>query len=282
MEYTFAQYQESAQALRDRLGAFRPRCLLILGSGLGSLGNEVESPIAVPYEDVPHMKRSTAPDHAGRFVFGRLAGQDVAVMQGRLHTYEGWSFEDVSYPVRVLRLLGAETLVVTNAAGAVNTAFSAGDIMLITDHIKLFGVSPLCGPNLEEFGPRFPDVSHVYTPGDSRTPPGRPRRSCPSPCGRASICTSPAPSTRRRRRSGCRPGAGRGRRGHVHGAGGHCGRPLRHGGAGLHALHQYGRRGAGPASFLRRGACRRRGGGAPVLCPGKGVSGPVINGSGRP
>ena len=164
MEYTFAQYQESAQALRDRLGAFRPRCLLILGSGLGSLGNEVESPIAVPYEDVPHMKRSTAPDHAGRFVFGRLAGQDVAVMQGRLHTYEGWSFEDVSYPVRVLRLLGAETLVVTNAAGAVNTAFSAGDIMLITDHIKLFGVSPLCGPNLEEFGPRFPDMSHVYTP----------------------------------------------------------------------------------------------------------------------
>ena len=153
MEYTFAQYQESAQALRDRLGAFRPRCLLILGSGLGSLGNEVESPIAVPYEDVPHMKRSTAPDHAGRFVFGRLAGQDVAVMQGRLHTYEGWSFEDVSYPVRVLRLLGAETLVVTNAAGAVNTAFSAGDIMLITDHIKLFGVSP-----------RFPDMSHVYTP----------------------------------------------------------------------------------------------------------------------
>ena len=164
MEYTFAQYQESAQALRDRLGAFRPRCLLILGSGLGSLGNEVESPIAVPYEDVPHMKRSTAPDHAGRFVFGRLAGQDVAVMQGRLHTYEGWAFEDVSYPVRVLRLLGAETLVVTNAAGTVNTAFSAGDIMLITDHIKLFGVSPLCGPNLEEFGPRFPDSSYLYTP----------------------------------------------------------------------------------------------------------------------
>ena len=135
MEYTFSQYQESAEALKDRLGAFRPRCLLILGSGLGSLGNEVEAPVAVSYADVPHMKRSTAPDHAGRFVFGRLAGQDVAVMQGRLHTYEGWSFEDVSYPVRVLRLLGAETLVVTNAAGAVNTAFSSGDIMLIADHI---------------------------------------------------------------------------------------------------------------------------------------------------
>lgn len=162
--YTYAQCRESAQALRERLGSFRPRVLLILGSGLGALGDQVEDPIAVPYENVPHMKRSTAPDHRGRFVFGRLAGQDAAVMQGRLHTYEGWSFADVSYPVRVLRLLGAETLIVTNAAGAVNTAFSAGDIMLITDHIKLFGESPLCGANMDEFGPRFPDMSHVYTP----------------------------------------------------------------------------------------------------------------------
>ena len=164
MEYTFAHYQESATSLEARLGTFRPKILLILGSGLGSLGEAVEDPIAVPYEQIPHMKRSTAPDHAGRFLFGRLAGQDVAVMKGRLHTYEGWSFQDVTYPVRVLRLLGAETLVVTNAAGAVNTAFSAGDIMLITDHIKLFGPSPLQGPNLDPFGPRFPDMSHVYTP----------------------------------------------------------------------------------------------------------------------
>ena len=164
MEYTYEQYQESARALTERLNGFRPRVLLILGSGLGSLGEAVENPIAVPYGQVPHMKRSTAPDHAGQFLFGRLAGQDVAVMQGRLHTYEGWSFEDVTYPVRLLRLLGAETLVVTNAAGAVNTAFSAGDIMLITDHIKLFGHSPLRGPNLDAFGPRFPDMSHVYTP----------------------------------------------------------------------------------------------------------------------
>ncbi len=162
--YTFQQYQESAAALAERLGDFKPEILLILGSGLGDLGDEVERPVIVPYTEVPHMKRSTVPDHRGQFVFGTLAGRRVAVMQGRLHTYEGWSFADVSYPVRVLRLLGAETLLVTNAAGAVNTAFSAGDIMLITDHIKLFGVSPLCGPNLEEFGPRFPDVSHVYTP----------------------------------------------------------------------------------------------------------------------
>ena len=162
--YTYEQYQESAQALREKLNGFRPKTLLILGSGLGALADEVENPIAVPYDQVPHMKHSTAPGHKGQFLFGRLAGQDVSVMQGRLHTYEGWSFADAGYPVRVARLLGADTLVVTNAAGAVNTAYTVGDIMLITDHIKLFGVSPLCGPNVDEFGPRFPDMSHVYTP----------------------------------------------------------------------------------------------------------------------
>ena len=163
-QYTYQQYLESAEALREKLNGFQPKVLLILGSGLGALGDEVEDPIIVPYEDVPNMKHSTAPDHKGQFVFGRLAGQNVAVMQGRLHAYEGWSFADASYPVRLLRLLGAETLIVTNAAGAVNTAFDVGDIMLITDHIKLFGVSPLCGPNVDEFGPRFPDMTHAYTP----------------------------------------------------------------------------------------------------------------------
>ena len=160
----YAQYQESARVLEARLGGFRPRVLLILGSGLGFLGDAVESPVVVPYADVPHMRRSTAPDHKGQFVFGRLSGQNAAVMQGRLHTYEGWSMEEAAYPVRLARLLGAETLVVTNAAGAVNTAFTPGDIMLITDHIKLFAGSPLTGPSIEAFGPRFPDMSHVYTP----------------------------------------------------------------------------------------------------------------------
>ena len=162
--YTYDPGGESARALQARLNGFCPKVLLILGSGLGSLAAAVEDPIAVPYDQVPHMKRSTAPDHAGQFVFGRLAGTDVAVMQGRLHTYEGWSYADVSFPVRVVRLLGARALLVTNAAGAVNTSFSAGDIMLITDHIKFFGASPLQGPNLDELGPRFPDMSRVYTP----------------------------------------------------------------------------------------------------------------------
>ena len=162
--YVYEQYTASAEAIRARIGNFRPRVLLILGSGLGSLGDAVESPIAVPYSEIPHMKFSTAPGHKGQFLFGRLAGCDVAVMQGRLHAYEGWNFADAAYPVRVARLLGAETLIVTNAAGAVNVAFEVGDIMLITDHIKLFGSSPLCGPNVEEFGPRFPDSTHIYTP----------------------------------------------------------------------------------------------------------------------
>ena len=164
-----ARYRESAQALAARLGDFRPRVLLILGSGLGFLGDEVENPIVIPYGEVPHMRCSTAPDHKGQFVFGRLSGQDAAVMQGRLHTYEGWSMEEAAYPVRLARLLGAETLVVTNAAGAVNTAFSPGDIMLITDHIKLFAGSPLTGPNIDTFGPRFPDMSRVYTPALQET-----------------------------------------------------------------------------------------------------------------
>ena len=165
MEFcTYAQYRESAAALRERLGDFRPEALVILGSGLGNLGDEVESPIAVPYGEVPHMKRSTVSDHRGQFLFGTLAGRRVAVMQGRLHAYEGWSAADAAYPVRVARLLGAQTLLVTNAAGAVNTDFSPGDIMLITDHIQFLGESPLRGPNLEEFGARFPDMSHIYTP----------------------------------------------------------------------------------------------------------------------
>ena len=162
--YGYEQYAASAEAIRAHIGSFRPRVLLILGSGLGALGDTVETPVTVPYSEVPHMKFSTAPGHKGQFLFGRLAGCDVAVMQGRLHAYEGWSFADAAYPVRVARLLGAETLIVTNAAGAVNVDFQAGDIMLITDHIKLFGDSPLRGTNVSEFGPRFPDSTHIYTP----------------------------------------------------------------------------------------------------------------------
>ena len=164
MSYTMEQYRESAQAIRARLGDFVPRVAMVLGSGLGFLGDEVENPIAVDYRDIPHFKASTAPGHKGRLVFGTLEGQKVAVMQGRMYHYEGYSYEEVSYAVRVLRLLGCDTLIVTNAAGCVRTDWQAGDLMLITDQIKMFSESPLRGENLPEFGTRFPDASHLYTP----------------------------------------------------------------------------------------------------------------------
>ena len=164
MEFTMEQYRQSAACLRERLGGFVPKIAMVLGSGLGSLGDEVEDPIFVDYRDIPHFKSSTAPGHRGRLVFGTLEGKPVAVMQGRMHHYEGYSYEEVTYAVRVLRLLGCETLVVTNAAGCVNTAWKAGDLMLITDQIKMFSESPLRGENLPEFGVRFPDASHLYTP----------------------------------------------------------------------------------------------------------------------
>ena len=164
MNYTFEHYQESANFLLDKLGAFRPKVAMVLGSGLGYLGDLVEDPIVVPYGEIPHFKHSTAPGHKGQMVFGKLAGKDVAVMQGRVHHYEGYSYEEVSYGVRVLHLLGCNTMFVTNAAGGVNWNFKAGDLMLITDQIKMFSPSPLRGENLPQFGPRFPDASHLYSP----------------------------------------------------------------------------------------------------------------------
>ena len=163
MAYTFAQYQESADYIKEKIGEFIPKVAMVLGSGLGFLGDVVENPTAIPYGDIPHFKASTAPGHKGQLVFGALAGRPVAVMQGRMHHYEGYDYDEVSYAVRVLRLLGCDALIVTNAAGCVRTDWQAGDLMLITDHIKMFSESPLRGANLPEFGVRFPDASHLYT-----------------------------------------------------------------------------------------------------------------------
>lgn len=143
---------------------FAPEYALVLGSGLGFLGDLCGDAVAVPYSDIPHFPVSTAPGHAGKLVFGRLAGQKVAVMQGRAHYYEGHDFDMVSYGVRALRTLGAHTLIVTNASGGVREDLMPGDIMMITDHIKLAGDSPLRGPNIPELGVRFPDMSTAYTP----------------------------------------------------------------------------------------------------------------------
>lgn len=164
MEFQFADYQASAQTLKERIGDFAPEILLILGSGLGALGDQVEHPIGVPYGEIPHFQHSTTLGHKGQLVLGTLEGRRVAVMQGRMHYYEGYSMEQICFPVRVARLLGADKLIVTNAAGCINTAWHGGDIMLITDQLKLFGDSPLRGANLPEFGTRFPDSTTLYTP----------------------------------------------------------------------------------------------------------------------
>ena len=163
MSYTYADNTASADYLKSQIGSFAPQVAMVLGSGLGYLAEEVENPISVPFFAIPHFRRSTAPGHAGRLVFGTLEGKRVVVMQGRFHHYEGYDFDDVTFPIRVMHLLGAETLVVTNAAGCVNVDWKAGELMLISDHIKLVLDSPLCGPNLAEFGTRFPDSSFTYS-----------------------------------------------------------------------------------------------------------------------
>lgn len=135
---------------------------MILGSGLGELADEVENPVVLPFETIPHFAHSTVAGHAGKLVYGTLAGKRVLAMQGRFHFYEGHDMQAVTFPVRVMKALGAHSLVVTNAAGGVNTSFSQGNLMLITDHINFTGTNPLIGPNDEEQGPRFPDMTEAY------------------------------------------------------------------------------------------------------------------------
>lgn len=160
--FAFRHYEESAAYIKERLNGFLPEVLLILGSGLGGLANAVESPVYIPYAEIPHFKASTAIGHAGRFVAGMLGGKRALLMQGRLHVYEGYSMEEAAYPVRVAKLLGISSMVVTNAAGGVNTGFHAGQLMIINDYLKFTLNNPLMGENLEAFGPRFPDMSYTF------------------------------------------------------------------------------------------------------------------------
>jgi purine-nucleoside phosphorylase len=161
---TVAQVDEVANIVKERTPV-RPKVAVILGSGLGALADEIENPASIPYGDLPHWPVSTVSGHQGRLIVGHLEDQQVLVMQGRAHYYEGYSMSLVGLPIRVMQRVGIETLIVTNAAGAVNPDFLPGELMLITDHLNLMGMgglSPLRGPNLEEFGPRFPDMSQAY------------------------------------------------------------------------------------------------------------------------
>lgn len=142
--------------------SFRPEVALVLGSGLGGFGELVEEALQIPYASLPGFPVSTVPGHAGQFILGYVRGVPVIVMQGRVHYYEGYPMEDVVMPIRIMGMLGAKKLILTNAAGGVNTAFTPGDLMLLEDHISAFVPSPLRGENLDALGTRFPDMSCVY------------------------------------------------------------------------------------------------------------------------
>jgi purine-nucleoside phosphorylase len=137
---------------------------IVLGSGLGAFANDFEEAVTIPYQDIPGFGRSTAVGHAGQLVIGKIQEVPMLAMQGRLHHYEGYSLEEVTFPIRTFKLLGLKTIILTNASGGINVEFSPGTLMVITDHLNLMGDNPLIGPNDERFGPRFPDMSAVYSP----------------------------------------------------------------------------------------------------------------------
>ncbi|HEX8706952.1 MAG TPA: purine-nucleoside phosphorylase, partial [Pyrinomonadaceae bacterium] len=157
----YERAEHAAREIRARYSE-EVRIAMVLGSGLGAFADDLDDTAAIPYEEIPGFARSTVEGHAGRLVLGKAAGVPIAVMQGRFHYYEGYTFEEVVFPIRVLGLLGIKSLVLTNAAGGINVAFDQGALMIISDHLNLMGVNPLRGRNDTRFGPRFPDMSEVY------------------------------------------------------------------------------------------------------------------------
>lgn len=159
----YERAEHAARTVRARLTT-EPRIAIVLGSGLGGFADDFEDAVRIPYEEIPGFPRSTAEGHIGRLVAGNVDGVPVLAMQGRVHYYEGYSLEEVTFPVRTFKLLGIKTLVLTNASGGINVQLTQGGLMVITDHLNLMGDNPLRGPNDERFGPRFPDMSAVYSP----------------------------------------------------------------------------------------------------------------------
>lgn len=163
MLHVAAQIDEAVARIRQAWTTV-PRAGVILGTGLGGLAAQIESPVALSYEEIPHFPRSTAIGHAGRLVCGTLAGLPIVAMEGRFHAYEGYSLERITFPIRVMKALGAELLVVSNACGGMNPFYRSGDIVVIDDHINLMGDNPLIGVNDDRLGPRFPDMCRPYDP----------------------------------------------------------------------------------------------------------------------
>src|SRR6202012_5537688 len=154
--------QHTTAYIKSRIGDFEPEVGIILGTGLGGLGKEIEVEKQLMYSNIPDFPISTLEFHSGKLIFGKLGGKNVVAMQGRLHYYEGYNMQQITFPVRVMKMLGIKTLLVSNASGALNPDFKKGDLMVIADHINLQPQNPLTGRNEEELGPRFPDMSQPY------------------------------------------------------------------------------------------------------------------------
>lgn len=163
MEERIKRIYEAAEYIKSKLGEIKPFAGIVLGSGLGKLADYIENRIVIPYKEIPNFAVSTATGHKGNIIAGTLGGKHVVAMQGRFHYYEGYSMEQVTLPIRVMKLLGIKFLFVSNAAGGVNYDFNVGDLMIIKDHINLLP-NPLIGKNMDEFGPRFPDMTRPYEP----------------------------------------------------------------------------------------------------------------------
>lgn len=155
-------FQISADYIKEKIGNFEPKLAIVLGSGLADVGEQIEQPIFIPYSEIPEFPPSTVAGHSGQLIVGYLSGQPVICMQGRFHYYEGHSFEQIAVPIRALKQLGCEALVLTNASGSLTSEMPAGSIMLIEDHINFSGCNPLIGPNDDEIGPRFVDLTEAY------------------------------------------------------------------------------------------------------------------------
>ena len=161
MEDLKAKVAESVEFINKK-SKIKPKIAIILGTGLGRLAEDIEEKENIPYSEIPNFPVSTVQSHSGNLVLGKLGNKEVVAMQGRFHYYEGYNLKEVTFPVRVMKKLGADIIIISNAAGGMNRFFKRGDLMLITDHINLFGDNPLIGPNDEELGPRFPDMSEAY------------------------------------------------------------------------------------------------------------------------
>ena len=155
--------QEALDYLAPRI-ATRPRVGMILGTGLGGITEKIAVDHRLPYDEIPHFPQSTTEGHRGSLVFGTIGNQKIMAMEGRFHLYEGYTVKEITFPIRIMAKLGVRTLLISSAAGGLNPLFNAGDLMMVTDHINLSGANPLLGPNLDDFGPRFPDMSEVYDP----------------------------------------------------------------------------------------------------------------------